>query len=88
MGASGYAGGDLLRLLLDHPQVEVAQVTSERQAGKFVYSAHPNLRGRTELKFVPSAQVEEADVICLALPHGRAQQRIELIHVSDPVANM
>ncbi|MBL4844486.1 MAG: N-acetyl-gamma-glutamyl-phosphate reductase [Planctomycetes bacterium] len=77
VGASGYAGGELLRLLLDHPQVEVGQVTSERQAGKFVHSLHPNLRGRTKLKFVPSAGLDPADVICLALPHGHAQTRIE-----------
>ena len=45
-GASGYVGGELLRLLLQHPQVEVAQATSERLAGQFVHAAHPNLRGR------------------------------------------
>lgn len=76
VGGSGYAGGDLLRLLLDHPEVEVHQVTSERQAGKFVHSVHPNLRGRTQLKFVSSSQVEATDVLCLALPHGEAQKRI------------
>lgn len=77
VGASGYAGGELLRLLLDHPRFEVAQITSERQAGKFAHAQHPNLRGRTSLKFVPSAALEPADVICLALPHGQAQTRIE-----------
>ncbi len=77
VGASGYAGGELLRLLLDHPEVEVAQVTSERQAGKLVHSVHPNLRGRTDLKFVPQQQLAECDVLCLALPHGKAQGKIE-----------
>ena len=76
VGGSGYAGGELLRLLLDHPRVEVVQVTSERQAGKFVHSVHPNLRGRTELKFTPAARLEPVDVLCLALPHGKASQRI------------
>ena len=46
-GASGYTGGELLRLLLFHPGVEVRQATSERLAGKFVHNAHPNLRGTT-----------------------------------------
>jgi len=77
VGGSGYAGGELLRLLLDHPLVEVGQVTSERQAGTFVHSVHPNLRGRTRLKFSPAAQLEPCDVLCLALPHKRAQERIE-----------
>jgi N-acetyl-gamma-glutamyl-phosphate/LysW-gamma-L-alpha-aminoadipyl-6-phosphate reductase len=77
LGGSGYAGGELLRLLLDHPEVEVAQVTSERQATKFVHRIHPNLRGRTQLKFVPSAGLEACDLLCLALPHGHAQERID-----------
>ncbi|MYK65519.1 MAG: N-acetyl-gamma-glutamyl-phosphate reductase, partial [Gemmatimonadetes bacterium] len=40
-GASGYAGGELLRLLLAHPDAEVHQVTSERLAGKYAHRAHP-----------------------------------------------
>ena len=44
VGGSGYAGGELLRLLLAHPEVEIAQVTSESQAGNYVHSLHPNLR--------------------------------------------
>lgn len=77
VGGSGYAGGDLLRLLLDHPHAEVHQVTSERNAGKFVHTVHPNLRGRTELKFVSVKALEETDILCLALPHGHAQGKIE-----------
>ena len=55
VGGSGYAGGELLRLLLDHPEVEVGQVTSESNAGQVcAHALHPNLRKRTELKFVPA----------------------------------
>jgi len=77
LGASGYAGGELLRLLLDHPHVEVAQVTSERNAGSFVHFTHPNLRGRTRLKFVRAAELAPCDVLVLGLPHGGAMGRIE-----------
>ncbi|HEX5691074.1 MAG TPA: N-acetyl-gamma-glutamyl-phosphate reductase [Roseiflexaceae bacterium] len=77
IGGSGYVGGELLRLLLLHPNVEVAQVTSERLAGKPVTSTHPNLRGRTALQFVPMAKVEPCDVLFLALPHGSAASKIE-----------
>ena len=77
LGASGYAGGELLRLLLDHPHVEVAQVTSERNAGSFVHFTHPNLRGRTRLKFVSAAELESCDVLVLGLPHGAAMGRID-----------
>ena len=76
LGASGYAGGELLRLLLDHPHVEVAQVTSERNAGSFVHFTHPNLRGRTKLKFVSAAELEPCDLLVLGLPHGGAMGRI------------
>ena len=77
LGASGYAGGELLRLLLDHPQVEVAQATSERNAGNFVYFTHPNLRGRTKLQFVSASELEACDILFTGLPHGGAMGRIE-----------
>ena len=76
-GASGYAGGELLRLLLDHPKVQVHQATSESSAGRFVHSLHPNLRGRTPLKFIHMAELEEADLLFLALPHGQAAAELD-----------
>lgn len=77
VGASGYTGGELLRLLLAHPQVQVAQATSEHHMGEYVYSMHPNLRKRTTLKFVSRHVLEPCDVLFLALPHGEAQKVIE-----------
>lgn len=77
VGASGYTGGELLRLLLDHPHVEVQQVTSERSAGMFVHFTHPNLRGRTKLQFVSAAELAPCDLLFLGLPHGGAMERID-----------
>jgi N-acetyl-gamma-glutamyl-phosphate/LysW-gamma-L-alpha-aminoadipyl-6-phosphate reductase len=77
IGASGYVGGELARLLLFHPEVELAQVTSERLAGKPFTSTHPNLRGHTALQFVPAGKVEPCDLLFLALPHGEAASKIE-----------
>jgi N-acetyl-gamma-glutamyl-phosphate/LysW-gamma-L-alpha-aminoadipyl-6-phosphate reductase len=77
VGGSGYAGGELLRLLLSHPDVDVTQVTSERLGGKYVHTVHPHLRRRTELKFTPRAELAPADVLFLALPHGQAGREIE-----------
>ena len=77
VGASGYTGGELLRLLLSHPQVSVDQVTSERLDGQFVYFTHPNLRGRTSLKFTRAEALTETDLLFLCLPHGSAMERIE-----------
>jgi LysW-gamma-L-alpha-aminoadipyl-6-phosphate/LysW-L-glutamyl-5-phosphate reductase len=77
LGGSGYAGGELLRLLLDHPHVEVAQVTSESNTGHYVHALHPNLRKRTTLKFTSASTLQPCDVLFLALPHGEAMKRIE-----------
>jgi LysW-gamma-L-alpha-aminoadipyl-6-phosphate/LysW-L-glutamyl-5-phosphate reductase len=80
VGGSGYTGGELLRLLLAHPHVDVRQVTSERLDGQFVHFTHPNLRRRTTLKFVRSEAVEAVDLLFLCLPHGSAVKRIEQFH--------
>lgn len=77
VGGSGYGGGEVLRLLLSHPMVVPAQVTSRQQAGKFVHSVHPNLRGRTMLKFTTPDQLEKVDVLFLCLPHSAASKDIE-----------
>jgi len=77
VGGSGYTGGELLRLLLDHPQVEVAQVTSRSRLGEYVYQTHPNLRKRTQLQFCDPQTLQPGDVLFLALPHGQAQGEIE-----------
>ncbi len=77
VGASGYVGGELLRLLLWHPEVEVAQATSGRSAGRYLHQVHPNLRGRTAMQFVHPERLEPCDVLFLALPHGEAARAIE-----------
>ena len=80
IGASGYVGGELLRLLLHHPALRVAQATSARNAGRFIHQLHPNLRparGRTSLQFVHPDALEACDVLFLALPHGEAARAIE-----------
>ena len=76
IGGSGYGGGELLRLLLNHPNVEVKQVTSRSHLGEYVYQVHPNLRKRTQLKFSDPASLESVDILFLAQPHGQAQHNI------------
>jgi len=75
VGASGYGGGELLRLLLQHPQVEIHQCTSERFVGKPVTRLHPNLRKRTNLKFCSIRDLEGVDLLFTALPHTRCMQK-------------
>ncbi|MDD1663091.1 MAG: N-acetyl-gamma-glutamyl-phosphate reductase [Methanomicrobiales archaeon] len=70
IGASGYTGGDLIRLLLSHPSAEVVIATSRKLAGKRVDSVHPHLKGLTDLLFQnPSVDRMDADVALLAVPH-------------------
>ncbi|HUZ28341.1 MAG TPA: N-acetyl-gamma-glutamyl-phosphate reductase [Solirubrobacteraceae bacterium] len=89
LGGSGYAGGELLRLLLDHPEVTVTQVTSRSRAGKFVHTVHPNLRKRTPLKFVGPEQLERVDVLFSALPHGETAPRVErLLELGEIVVDL
>ncbi|MBP1467487.1 N-acetyl-gamma-glutamyl-phosphate reductase [Candidatus Chloroploca sp. M-50] len=77
VGASGYVGGELLRLLLWHPEVAVIQATSGRNAGRYLHQVHPNLRGRSKVQFVHPDRLEPCDLLFLALPHGEAAQAIE-----------
>jgi N-acetyl-gamma-glutamyl-phosphate/LysW-gamma-L-alpha-aminoadipyl-6-phosphate reductase len=77
IGGSGYAGGEAVRLLLNHPGATLRQVTSERNAGKFVRSVHPNLRKVTDLKFISLADLQPCDVLFVALPHGVAMGKME-----------
>ena len=84
-GAAGYAGGELLRILHDHPEVEVAQVTSERLMGKRVDLVHPPLRGRTDLVFSRLAELREADVVFSALRHGDSAREIDRLRGLAPL---
>jgi N-acetyl-gamma-glutamyl-phosphate/LysW-gamma-L-alpha-aminoadipyl-6-phosphate reductase len=76
VGASGYTGGEVLRILLRHPGVEILQATSESNAGHFLHTIHPNLRKQTQLKFTSLNDLKPCDVLFLCLPHGSAMRRI------------
>jgi len=77
IGGSGYTGGELLRLLHFHPEVEVTQITSREHAGRYVHIVHPNLRNVSKLKFIHPDAVEACDVLFLAMPHRTVAKNIE-----------
>ena len=77
VGGSGYSGGELIRLLLRHPYVELRQVTSNRYTGLPVHTIHPNLRKATDLKFVGREDVEPCDLLFTAVPHGSAMKAMK-----------
>jgi N-acetyl-gamma-glutamyl-phosphate/LysW-gamma-L-alpha-aminoadipyl-6-phosphate reductase len=68
VGASGYLGGELLRLLTGHPRVAVSHAVSTRLAGRRVDTVHPNLRSVTTLSFCAPDQLRDCDVVFLATP--------------------
>ncbi len=75
IGASGYTGGELLRVLVNHPEVELKAATSRENAGVQVFRIHPQLRKLTELEFVePDLEkiAESCQYVFLGLPHGAA----------------
>jgi N-acetyl-gamma-glutamyl-phosphate reductase len=73
VGASGYAGGELVRLLLHHSAAEVTCVTSRKLAGTPLDQVHPQLKGFTDLVFTnPETDAIDADVAFLAVPHTAA----------------
>lgn len=75
VGASGYTGAELLRILADHPQVEITCVTSRQHEGRSIASVFPSLRGRVELlceALEPQEIAGRADVVFTALPHQAA----------------
>lgn len=77
VGASGYTGGELLRLLLNHPSVEITWATSREYAGEYVFRVHPNFRGLTELQFQAPNLAETAkncDIAFIATPHGASSK--------------
>jgi len=75
IGASGFVGGELLRLLILHPEVEVTSATSRQYAGQYIYRVHANLRSITNLQFTDQNLekiIDSSDLIFTAVPHGSA----------------
>jgi N-acetyl-gamma-glutamyl-phosphate reductase len=79
IGSAGYTGGELIRLLINHPQVEIAFVNSSSNAGKFLYEVHKDLIGETDLKFSSEMMLREGDVdvVFLCAGHGEAKKFVE-----------
>lgn len=74
IGGAGYTGGELLRILLNHPQVNISFVNSKSQAGKPVYSTHTDLIGETELLFTDQMPFDEVQAIFLCSGHNESKK--------------
>ena len=89
VGGAGYTGGELIRLLLHHPQVAVSFIHSRSNEGNLVSSVHQDLIGETDLKFTSSLSFEEVwgevDVLFLCVGHGEAKKFLEANKIDDKI---
>jgi len=74
LGAAGYTGGELIRVLLNHPQAEIVFANSESNAGNPVADIHEGLYGETDLKFTDAMPFDKADVLFFCFGHGKSEQ--------------
>ena len=73
LGAAGYTGGELIRLLLNHPEVEIVFANSESNAGNLVSDVHEGLIGDTNLRFTDAMPFDEVDVLFFCFGHGKSE---------------
>ncbi len=83
VGASGYVGGETLRLLVNHPDVEISTVTSRQHVGEYLHRVQPSLKGFTDLKFSEldyDRLTDQCDVVFTAVPHGTATEIVKALY--------
>ena len=73
LGAAGYTGGELIRLLLNHPEAEIVFANSESNAGNLVSDVHEGLIGDTDLKFTDEMPFDKVDVVFFCFGHGKSE---------------
>lgn len=90
LGASGYAGGELIRLVDSHPEFEVGYLGAHSRAGESLSAVHPHLRSQDRvLEPIDAAAGAEVDLVFLALPHGRsADVALEILASGTPVVDL
>lgn len=74
LGAAGYTGGELIRLLLNHPEAEIVFANSESNAGNLVADVHEGLLGDTDLRFTSEMPFDKVDVAFFCFGHGKSEQ--------------
>jgi N-acetyl-gamma-glutamyl-phosphate reductase len=89
-GASGYAGGELLRLIAGHPDFELAAATAHQQAGAPLAAVHPHLRSYAELVLSATdpGVLADTDLVFLALPHGQSAALAAGLPATAPVVDL
>ncbi len=84
VGGAGYTGGELIRILINHPEVEIAFVHSTSNAGNYIYDAHTDLLGDTQLKFTKELN-QDIDVLFLCVGRGDAKKFLEANKIDEKI---
>lgn len=74
IGGAGYTAGELLRLLVNHPDVEIEWVNSSSNAGNLVTDVHQGLIGEMDLRFISDTPLDKIDVLFCCTPHGETRK--------------
>lgn len=85
LGAAGYTGGELIRLLINHPEAEIVFANSESNAGNLVADVHEGLYGETDLKFTAEMPFDKVDVIFFCFGHGKSEAFLKEHNVPERV---
>ncbi len=85
VGAAGYTAGELIRLLLNHPETEIVFANSESNAGNLLADVHAGLYGETDLRFTAELPLDSVDVLFLCFGHGKSTQFLEEHYVPADV---
>lgn len=84
VGGAGYVGGELIRLLVHHPEVSIKYISSRSQKGKYIYEAHPDLLGSTDLRF-SDAYDTDVDVLFLCMGHGESVKYLSKVDLPKDI---
>ena len=82
IGGSSYTAGELIRILIHHPEVAISFIYSRTNPGKPISAVHPDLNGQTSLKFTDKTDIE-VDILFLCLGHGRSQEFLKEHKISE-----
>ena len=85
LGAAGYTGGELIRLLVNHPEAEIVFANSESNAGNLVADVHEGLLGDTDLRFTDAMPFDEVDVVFFCFGHGKSEAFLKEHTIPDHV---
>ena len=77
IGGAGYTAGELIRLLVNHPDVELKWVNSGSNAGNLITDVHQGLLGELDMRFTSETPWDEIDVVFFCTPHGESRRLLE-----------